>query len=97
MPINFNTIRDPAYKYSKEVVKNFMNATPVLPFLLIWFCKSETGKSFITKTVADNKIENMAEKMLRVAQRDLLPLAFEKSTGNKILSNYLLNRENFTL
>ena len=43
--VDFKTVRDPMYKYSKKSQDKFL-CTPLLAFFVKWFIQSEKGRTF---------------------------------------------------
>lgn len=88
LPLDFDVLRNPMYRYSKAAVDAFMDAAPELTFVLAWFCQSAKGRAYVLDNAKMSKIENSGEFQLKSADA-LFDHAVQKLQDHPILLKYL--------
>ena len=80
------------YKYSKQAVEKFIDASAELAFIFAWFCKSATAHSFVLETAKNSKIADCGQIMLQAGQDLLETAALPKVSEKECLAAYLAQR-----
>ena len=60
--VDFNTVREPMYKYSKQAQDKFFNLS-TFAFLFAWFATNPQAQAFAVEKFKDNSDERHLAKM----------------------------------
>jgi len=64
LPVPFEVIRNPMYKYSRMAKQAFFQHCSELPCLFAWFCSQPDFKDFVVQRVACNSKNDDATNIL---------------------------------
>lgn len=82
--LDFETVRDVMYKYSKKAQERYLES-PVECFFLYWFGKSSEGRDFIDKKSDSGQIRDKTDRLHKemdeLQNQALLSLNVEEKSG----------------
>ena len=65
LPVPFEVIRNPMYKYSRMAKQAFFQHCSELPCLFAWFCRQPDFKAFVLQKAASNSKNDDAANILQ--------------------------------
>ena len=88
--IDFATVREPMYKYSKQAQDRFFSLS-TYSFLFAWFAQAPESRAFATEKFAENVDAQYPDRMmtevdqLGIAAKELLKNPFERHTSSVVV------------